>query len=140
MRRIFQARIARVAALSSIVWILCALAVAIEKAESCNFDFSEMHCIFRISNFALLFLLAGVLPVVLLWGIAWIFAGVSRKSKTDSEDRMQDSAAASGPACPDCGARTTLRTARSGKYAGTYFWGCTNYPDCVCIVSIAFKS
>lgn len=34
------------------------------------------------------------------------------------------------PKCPQCGALMALRTAKSGKNAGTQFWGCTSYPDC----------
>jgi restriction system protein len=46
----------------------------------------------------------------------------------------QKSAAAAGatiriPACPQCGKPTVLRTIRSGKNAGSQFWGCSTYPD-----------
>ena len=34
------------------------------------------------------------------------------------------------PACPQCGARMLLRTARSGANAGNSFWGCTHFPKC----------
>ena len=34
------------------------------------------------------------------------------------------------PKCPQCGALMVLRTAKSGKNAGSQFWGCTKYPDC----------
>ena len=34
------------------------------------------------------------------------------------------------PDCPQCGKAMALRTARSGKHAGSQFWGCTAYPDC----------
>ncbi len=34
------------------------------------------------------------------------------------------------PPCPQCGALMALRTAKSGKNAGSQFWGCTKYPDC----------
>ncbi len=34
------------------------------------------------------------------------------------------------PTCPQCGALMALRTAKSGKNAGSQFWGCTKYPDC----------
>ena len=35
-----------------------------------------------------------------------------------------------GPACPKCGASTTLRTIRKGNRAGQRFWGCTRFPNC----------
>ncbi|MBK9138139.1 MAG: four helix bundle protein [Verrucomicrobia bacterium] len=34
------------------------------------------------------------------------------------------------PRCPQCGAPMALRTAKTGKKAGSQFWGCTAYPDC----------
>jgi len=34
------------------------------------------------------------------------------------------------PPCPQCGALMALRTAKTGKNAGSQFWGCTKYPDC----------
>lgn len=34
------------------------------------------------------------------------------------------------PACPHCGAKMALRTARTGANAGEQFWGCSNYPKC----------
>ncbi len=34
------------------------------------------------------------------------------------------------PKCPQCGAQMALRTAKTGKNAGSQFWGCTKYPDC----------
>ena len=34
------------------------------------------------------------------------------------------------PACPTCGSRMVLRTARRGRNAGNNFWGCSKYPSC----------
>jgi len=34
------------------------------------------------------------------------------------------------PPCPKCGALMALRTAMTGKNAGSQFWGCSKYPDC----------
>ncbi len=34
------------------------------------------------------------------------------------------------PLCPVCGSGMRLRTAKSGKNAGSQFWGCTQYPNC----------
>jgi len=34
------------------------------------------------------------------------------------------------PPCPQCGALMALRTAKTGKNAGSQFWGCIKYPDC----------
>lgn len=32
--------------------------------------------------------------------------------------------------CPKCGGRLVLRMSKSGAYAGSQFWGCSNYPKC----------
>jgi len=34
------------------------------------------------------------------------------------------------PDCPQCGKPMVLRTAKSGRNAGSQFWGCSAYPDC----------
>ncbi len=34
------------------------------------------------------------------------------------------------PRCPNCNSIMALRTAKSGRNAGSQFWGCTNYPQC----------
>ena len=34
------------------------------------------------------------------------------------------------PKCPQCSGQMALRTAKTGKNAGSQFWGCTKYPDC----------
>ncbi|HWQ91037.1 MAG TPA: DUF2726 domain-containing protein [Clostridia bacterium] len=36
----------------------------------------------------------------------------------------------SAPACPKCGSKMILRTAKSGANAGGQFWGCSNFPRC----------
>ncbi len=36
----------------------------------------------------------------------------------------------STPACPKCGSKMILRTAKSGPNAGGQFWGCSNFPRC----------
>lgn len=40
------------------------------------------------------------------------------------------------PSCPLCGSKLVLRTARTGKYAGSQFWGCQRYPSCKGIKSV----
>ena len=32
--------------------------------------------------------------------------------------------------CPSCGSRLVIRRAKRGKYAGSKFLGCSNYPKC----------
>jgi restriction system protein len=48
------------------------------------------------------------------------------KQKSASET----GAATQIPACPQCGKPMVLRTVRSGKKAGSQFWGCSTYPNC----------
>jgi four helix bundle suffix protein len=38
--------------------------------------------------------------------------------------------------CPLCGKEMVLRTAKSGKSAGSQFWGCSDYPDCKGVVKV----
>ena len=52
----------------------------------------------------------------------------SRKNQTDWTDRADQTDPI--PACPQCGTAMALRTAKSGKNAGSQFWGCTAYPEC----------
>ncbi len=40
------------------------------------------------------------------------------------------------PKCPNCGAAMVKRLARKGKNAGSYFYGCSNYPRCTGIRNI----
>jgi len=41
--------------------------------------------------------------------------------------------------CPECGAKTTIRTASKGPNAGKKFHVCNNYPDCKGKISIQYK-
>ena len=36
----------------------------------------------------------------------------------------------SPPDCPQDGLTMVLRTARKGRYAGSQFWGCSQFPEC----------
>jgi restriction system protein len=49
---------------------------------------------------------------------------------SDPTDRSDDSPP-SPPACPACGKGMVLRTARKGARAGSRFWGCAGYPECL---------
>ena len=40
------------------------------------------------------------------------------------------------PFCPKCGSKMILRTAKTGKYAGSKFWGCSLFPKCKSIINI----
>ncbi len=46
------------------------------------------------------------------------------------------SAPVSSPACPVCGSRMEIRTAKRGPNAGSKFWGCTKFPKCKGTVNI----
>jgi len=48
--------------------------------------------------------------------------------RTDPTDQI--------PSCPQCGKLMVLRTAKSGKNAGSQFWGCCDYPDCKGVVKL----
>ena len=40
------------------------------------------------------------------------------------------------PICPKCGAPMVLRRARRGGREGQYFWGCSHFPRCRCVVDM----
>jgi hypothetical protein len=39
--------------------------------------------------------------------------------------------------CPRCGNRMVLRTAKHGANAGSQFWGCSTFPECKAVQSVA---
>lgn len=45
-----------------------------------------------------------------------------------------------GPTCPRCGKRMVRRTAQSGAYAGSDFWGCPAYPKCKAVRNIPSRA
>jgi four helix bundle suffix protein len=52
----------------------------------------------------------------------------TRSTHSDRPDRPDP--ADPIPKCPQCAKPMALRTAMTGKQAGSQFWGCTGYPDC----------
>ncbi len=54
-----------------------------------------------------------------------------QRDQTDRTDPSDRSDASPPPACPACGKGMVLRTARKGARAGSRFWGCTGYPECM---------
>lgn len=53
-----------------------------------------------------------------------------KKDQSDPPDPSNQTDQPKIPPCPQCGAQMALRTAKTGKNAGSQFWGCTKYPDC----------
>jgi four helix bundle suffix protein len=51
-----------------------------------------------------------------------------RTNRSDPTDQI--------PPCPRCGKSMVLRTAKSGKSAGSSFWGCSDYPNCKGVVKL----
>ena len=56
-------------------------------------------------------------------------------ARLDERNRRRDRPNSSDPAdripqCPNCGQTMVLRTAKTGRNAGTQFWGCSGYPKC----------
>lgn len=39
--------------------------------------------------------------------------------------------------CPRCGSKMLIRTAKAGRNAGGQFWGCSSYPRCKAVQSVA---
>lgn len=52
---------------------------------------------------------------------------------------MDEAAKQQAIICPKCGAVMVKRRASKGPYAGNEFWGCSNYPNCKCIINIDTK-
>jgi len=50
--------------------------------------------------------------------------------QSNPTDPSDSSTPAASPHCPDCGKPMSLRTARTGRNAGSQFWGCSVYPTC----------
>jgi len=57
-----------------------------------------------------------------------------RFDRTDQVDRSDPTDQI--PPCPLCGKPTVLRTAKSGRNAGSQFWGCSDYPNCKGVVKL----
>ena len=53
------------------------------------------------------------------------FSASAHVAPTSATERV-----AAAPACPKCGGRMVLRTARQGGSTGSRFWGCSNFPRC----------
>ena len=58
------------------------------------------------------------------------------KQRINVKSQIQESARPSDqvPECPRCGKPMVLKTARTGKYAGNKFYGCSGYPTCKHII------
>jgi restriction system protein len=54
-----------------------------------------------------------------------------QRDPTDRTDPSDPSDALPPPTCPSCGKGMVLRTARKGARAGSRFWGCAGYPECM---------
>ena len=58
----------------------------------------------------------------------------SKTAGTKFEAKQQDAATAA-PTCPSCGVAMVKREAKRGANAGSFFWGCANFPKCKGTVS-----
>ena len=57
-------------------------------------------------------------------------ARLAHRRKKDQPDPSDLTDLSKIPPCPQCGGQMALRTAKTGKNAGSQFWGCAKYPDC----------
>jgi four helix bundle suffix protein len=59
------------------------------------------------------------------------------KKRFDQADRTDQSEPTDRVSpCPRCGKLMVLRTAKTGKNAGSQFWGCSDYPNCKGVVKL----
>jgi four helix bundle suffix protein len=56
-----------------------------------------------------------------------------RQSQKDTPTQLK---ATEAPICPDCDSPMLLRMAKTGRNAGTQFWGCSAYPECKRILEL----
>lgn len=63
-------------------------------------------------------------------------ARLAHRCQKDQSDSADPPDRGKIPPCPQCAAQMTLRTAKTGKNAGSSFWGCTKYPGCKGIISL----
>lgn len=64
-------------------------------------------------------------------------ARLAERAKRKTADRSDPSDPADRiPPCPQCNKPMVLRTAKTGKKAGSQFWGCSGYPDCKGVVNL----
>ena len=127
----------RIAAAALIAWMLVVLSIALNLSENCN---ARDVCSIRVAVL-LPTVIAGISPILLVLALLWIKRGqpaqITQKAiqgNRYSRDQIVDISI--GPRCPDCGNRTSLRTARAGSYFGNYFWGCSKYPECKRVVAV----
>jgi len=64
-------------------------------------------------------------------GETFLASGGFRERLTQCRVEARDASAEAPPVCPECGKPMRLRTARKGPHAGTSFWSCSGYPDCL---------
>jgi predicted RNA-binding Zn-ribbon protein involved in translation (DUF1610 family) len=53
-----------------------------------------------------------------------------RRAPAKQSSKPAQTSEASAPVCPKCGSPMILRKAKQGANAGSYFWGCSAFPDC----------
>jgi restriction system protein len=73
--------------------------------------------------------------------VAQVQAGRLAPSFKTARQHVQNLASRNRPdvgvVCPRCGSQMVLRTARQGPNAGNQFWGCSEYPRCKAVQSVA---
>ncbi|GGM07102.1 topoisomerase [Pseudomonas asuensis] len=63
-------------------------------------------------------------------------AKARRRPVTNRSSRAAVTSETPSPACSKCGSPMVMRKAKQGSNAGTYFWGCSAFPDCRNIMRI----
>jgi hypothetical protein len=113
----------RISALASAIWFAIAFAAATD-------GYGEP---FQVSEFVLV----GLLPILLLWGIIWVKASPDAYRKAKVEDFLVGIPLATEVHCPRCGSTMKLMTTKTGPHAGKVFWGCSRHPTCIQIAPLA---
>jgi ssDNA-binding Zn-finger/Zn-ribbon topoisomerase 1 len=113
----------RIASLCSAIWLALAFSAAADRYDE-SFETSQ-------------FVIVGLVPILVLWGIIWIKASPDTAKKPKIEDFLVGIPLAPEIQCPRCGSAMKLMTTKTGLHAGKVFWGCSRHPTCIQIAPLA---
>lgn len=125
----------KIVILCSAIWLILILVISLSLAEEVvrrgRVDYESIDFV----EFLGVFMILGVVPVLLLWGITWIRS--TSTTNAQIEDFLKGVPLSPDINCPRCDAQMKLKTAKSGPHAGKVFWGCSRFPSCIQIAPLS---
>jgi ssDNA-binding Zn-finger/Zn-ribbon topoisomerase 1 len=73
----------------------------------------------------------------IVWQVTFVIDSPCSFKTPETLPRVAAETKQETPRCPRFGSEMILRTAKSGANQGGQFWGCSRYPQCRGIVSLA---